>query len=713
MSFIHHQNSKNKHIFKDQLTIYDFDVIKELGNGHFAHVYMSKYKYTGMFYAVKYIKQSNFKSQQRELDFLREKEILYDLTKRGYPHTVKLYADFQDDNFRYLVMELLEGTLLQDLGRTFQNNGHIEQKLIINILIQLLETLKYMHDTCHIMHRNIKPDNIILENNNNIKLIGFGLSAYLSHPKKQLVSNRSLKGHMQFLPNEVIFSPFPLNYDYKIDVFALGFTMFSIMNPLKGKKYNLPKRTLGKYGNLRREDNYSINNSYEKWLYEFLSLLFEDNQEKRLSASVALGFLKGLLTVPNLDELYNNTNIKQNNDISNVNLIFQNENENKQNNQNQLINSDRIKNNNQINNALPNNMARSSPVGINNMNSGISEVEEFLRPNMGNENRIKSSMKCLIYILYKLDIMNFIRSQLNQLFNNPQTNYSNLVLYSFNQMMNSLQQLENKQINNIYYDQFINNFITTIFNNNNSGVSGARPIILFYMISSICKKEYQQNFYNIHSNNIYDNIIKNNFFDFNTILDMNNPKIYISISEKIFFFKNRYQGIFVNNFYFLQLFLTRCPQCGKLFGIHGYEIGSFFQLKVPNQVNNINDLVNEYFAPKPETGDYNCKNCGCKRKKLIHKYCLNLPNYLFLELEDKNKIVFNDQFAVPLYNGKYYNYQFHACIFKRKINGIASFDAILKDGKAHFLYSDDRIDPYSSNIALDCPSLALYKRIAF
>ena len=185
MSFIHHQNSKNKHIFKDQLTIYDFDVIKELGNGHFAHVYMSKYKYTGMFYAVKYIKQSNFKSQQRELDFLREKEILYDLTKRGYPHTVKLYADFQDDNFRYLVMELLEGTLLQDLGRTFQNNGHIEQKLIINILIQLLETLKYMHDTCHIMHRNIKPDNIILENNNNIKLIGFGLSAYLSHPKKQ------------------------------------------------------------------------------------------------------------------------------------------------------------------------------------------------------------------------------------------------------------------------------------------------------------------------------------------------------------------------------------------------------------------------------------------------------------------------------------------------------------------------------------------------
>ena len=98
---------------------------------------------------------------------------------------------------------------------------------------------------------------------------------------------------------------------------------------------------------------------------------------------------------------------------------------------------------------------------------------------------------------------------------------------------------------------------------------------------------------------------------------------------------------------------------------------------------------------------------------MVHKYCLNLPNYLFFELEDKNKIFFSDQISIPLYNGQYYNYQFYACIFKRKINDISSFAAVLNVGNAYFLYSDDRIDPYSSNIALDCPSLALYKRIAF
>ena len=709
MAFIPHQNSINNHVFKIPLSISDFENIKELGKGDFAHVYMYKYKHTGMSYAIKVIKQSYFKSQQRELDYLREKEILYDLTKRDYPHTVKLYADFEDNNYRYLVMELIEGTLLQDLGGSFPNNLYIEQELVINILTQLLEILKYLHDTCHIMHRDIKPDNIILEKNGNIKLIDFGLSAYLSHPNKKLVSNRSLKGHTQFLPNEVIFSPFPLNYDYKIDVFALGFTMFSIMNPSIGKKYNLPKITTGKYGDLSRKENFSINNNYDAWLFEYISLLFEDNQEKRPTAATALGFLKGLLTIPNLKELYDYENIKQNN----INFIFKGENVDKQNNQNQLINSHKIYNNNKINNAFQNNMARSAPLGNNFINNVVSQVDELLRPNMGKENIIKSSMKCLLYILYKLDIINFIRSQLKILFNNPQYNYNHLVLYSFNDMLDSLEKFEKGQMNIPDYDELINKFITTIFNNNTCGLSGANPIFLFFMMTSIFRDEFQQNFNNICPNMIYDNIIQNDFFDFNTILPMDIPKIKNAISQKILDFKKRYQGIFVNNFYFLQLFLSRCPQCDKLFGIHGSEICSSFQLDTTKQINNINDFITDYFAPISDVGDYDCKRCTCKGKKVTYKYCLNLPNYLILELEDKNKIFFNNIIKVPLYNGQFYNYQFYACIFKRKINDISSFGAILNVGNYYYLYSDDMVVSYSSNISLDFPSLVLYKRISF
>ena len=280
-------------------------------------------------------------------------------------------------------------------------------------------------------------------------------------------------------------------------------------------------------------------------------------------------------------------------------------------------------------------------------------------------------------------------------------------------MLDNVRQSEAGQINKNFYDEIISNFIKNIFINNNSGVSGARPIILFYMMATIFKDEFQKNFNNFCQNNIYDKIIQNNFQDFQNILPMGNQNIYNAMSNKIFAFKNEYKGLFVDNFYFIILYLSRCPQCNNLFGISDSQISTFLPLDVPNQENNINDLINKFFAPKPGTGNYNCSMCGCQGQKLRYKYCLNLPNYLFLELEDRNKINFSEKISVPLFNGTYYNYQFCACIFKRKVNDIASFGMVLKIGDFYYLYSDDKIIQYSSNIILDFPSLALYKRISF
>ena len=59
-----------------------------------------------------------------------------------------------------------------------------------DILTQLLETLSFLHDTCHIIHRDITPDNIIIGADNNIKLLGFGISAYLENPSPKLSLNQ-------------------------------------------------------------------------------------------------------------------------------------------------------------------------------------------------------------------------------------------------------------------------------------------------------------------------------------------------------------------------------------------------------------------------------------------------------------------------------------------------------------------------------------------
>ena len=168
---------------------------------------------------------------------------------------------------------------------------------------------------------------------------------------------------------------------------------------------------------------------------------------------------------------------------------------------------------------------------------------------------------------------------------------------------------------------------------------------------SIFKDEFHIKFDKICQNNIYDNIIQNNFKDLNNILPMDNQKIYNAISKKIISFKNEYKGPFVDNFYFIILYLSKCTQCNNLFGISDFKISTFLSLDVPNQENNISDLINEFFTPVEGFGNYNCSKCGCQEKQFLYKYCLNLPNYLFLELEDKNKINFSDKISVPLYDG--------------------------------------------------------------
>jgi len=185
-------------------------------------------------------------------------------------------------------MELCEGKTLNNLRGNEKNKAYIDQNLVINILTQLLETLSFLHDNCHIMHRDIKPDNIILDKNNNIKLLGFGLSAYLENPNSKLVSKKSLKGAKNFVAPEIIFSPQPLNYDYKIDIFSLGFTIYSLMNPSEGGKLNLPQETKGR----ERIDNNLVNTFYDTWLIDFVKLLYENNQENRPTAADALEVLK-------------------------------------------------------------------------------------------------------------------------------------------------------------------------------------------------------------------------------------------------------------------------------------------------------------------------------------------------------------------------------------------------------------------------------------
>ena len=232
-----------------------------------------------------------------------------------------------------------------------------------------------MHDKCHVIHRNINPYNIILQNNNQIKLIDFKISAYLENSNKILVSKKSFKGNVKFVAPEIIFQTAP-NYDYEIDIFSLGFTMYSLMNPSDiENEVNVPQKTIIE-GGFSRKNLYIKNTFYEPWLIDFVKYLYEEDQNKRPSASEALEKLKYFL--------FNNNESNNLNRINNIN-------------NNALGHNQILINNQQIINNF---------INLNNSSSINSEQETiFLNSNFCKDNEIVTSMKSLLQILYRSNII--------------------------------------------------------------------------------------------------------------------------------------------------------------------------------------------------------------------------------------------------------------------------------------------------------------------
>ena len=708
-----HTNIKNQ--FKTPLSFNDFEVLKEIGSGYFASVYRVRYKIDGQIYAIKRYDKSKDKKESA-LDYYREKAILYDLNKRGYPSIVKLYADFEDNVSRNLVMECVEGITLQK--KRGNMNGYVPQNEVINILTQLLETLQFLHEKCNIIHRDIKPSNIIIQKDNKIKLLDFGISVYMENLDQNLVSKKSVRGELNYVAPEILmkFYGSPTDYDYKMDIFSLGFTMYSFMNPTNNEdEVNLPQITIKNKGSHERQDLFIQNNFYEPWLIDFVELLYDNDQMIRPSAADALKLLKKFQTNPQTTYLFNK--LKYNNrqeNVKNINLIFRRMDSNAVNSMsnvapipNPMVNSAQQMNN-MFNTNMPSiNLHRINSVEIQKKN----RMEPiFLNNNMSKENRVISSMKSLLQVLYHLDNMNYIKAQILSLFSNTKIDYSPFFIHYFYQILNNVQPANCGQlINQVNYTQYINQFIQRVFIKNKSGISGTRPIILFYMITSIIRDDFLNiPYFNGYQNNIFDYMIQSNFSILNNLIPMTNPLVYNSVSQAIYNFKNNYKGHFVDNFYFFILSVSTCPNCNNLFGVRT-QLSQFLQLEVKNPQNNISDLVSYYFCPKLGYGNYNCQNCGLKGQKTKKIYCLNLPNYLILEFEDKNAVNFSDNIFVPLFNGNNITYQFSSGIYKIKKNDISDFVAVFKTGNNYYFYSDDKIEQCPKEyINLQCPSLAIY-----
>jgi eukaryotic-like serine/threonine-protein kinase len=152
-----------------QIQTRDYKLISILGKGGFGTTYLAeKCDGFGGKYAIKKFtfssqNQNNFE-KAKEL-FLREGSALQELS--SYQHIPKFYGYYEENQELYLVQEFIEGKTLTD------EIGKFNEKQLINLLDKILEILMFIHDK-NVIHRDIKPDNIMRRNNGELVLIDFG-----------------------------------------------------------------------------------------------------------------------------------------------------------------------------------------------------------------------------------------------------------------------------------------------------------------------------------------------------------------------------------------------------------------------------------------------------------------------------------------------------------------------------------------------------------
>lgn len=191
----------------------DYQIIESIGEGSFGKVYKARIKGTGQIVAMKFIVKKG--KNEKELKNLRsEIEIL---TKLNHPHIIMLFDSFETDSDFVVVMEYAQGELYDIL----EDDKQLPAKEVQKIAKQLIQALNYLHSN-RIIHRDMKPQNILIGQNGAVKLADFGFARSMSYNTIVLTS---IKGTPLYMAPELVQER---AYDNRVDLWSLGCILYEL-----------------------------------------------------------------------------------------------------------------------------------------------------------------------------------------------------------------------------------------------------------------------------------------------------------------------------------------------------------------------------------------------------------------------------------------------------------------------------------------------------
>ncbi|KAK3009810.1 hypothetical protein RJ639_013935 [Escallonia herrerae] len=154
---------------KDRTSIEDFEIIKPISRGAFGRVFLARKTATGDLFAIKVLRKADMIRKNAVESILAERDILISVRN---PFVVRFFYSFTCRENLYLVMEYLNGG---DLFSLLRNLGCLEEDMARIYIAELVLALEYLH-SLNVIHRDLKPDNLLIGPDGHIKLTDFGLS---------------------------------------------------------------------------------------------------------------------------------------------------------------------------------------------------------------------------------------------------------------------------------------------------------------------------------------------------------------------------------------------------------------------------------------------------------------------------------------------------------------------------------------------------------
>lgn len=207
----------------------NLEITEVLGHGGMGVVYKGRQPFLDRTVAIKLIRP-DFNDDDAQQRFVHEARALAKLT---HPYVVNVYDCGKSGDLYYFVMEYVAGTSLRSLIA----EKAVSHRDVLDFLPQIGEALQHAHE-CGIVHRDVKPENILVDNRNRVRLVDFGLAKWLEPAGPRGPEEGRVAGTWGYMAPEQLFSPDKV--DHRADIYSTGVVCYEMLTGELPRKERQP-----------------------------------------------------------------------------------------------------------------------------------------------------------------------------------------------------------------------------------------------------------------------------------------------------------------------------------------------------------------------------------------------------------------------------------------------------------------------------------------